>query len=168
MYGPSNFSSSFWTTKLAHVASKLPQGLTDEFLHRVFDEHPVPITGGVSLEGQTGPPDFNDPRQAYALSSIANGAVLDAIFPSKAWDEVDPIRNVGASFPPTFIVHGQDDTMVPISLSRDLFQTLQEHGIQCGMREIPEEEHTFAARMAVGSRTWELQREGFDFLQALI
>ncbi|KAF5563444.1 hypothetical protein FNAPI_2653 [Fusarium napiforme] len=167
MYGPSNFADDFWTTKLESM--KLPPGLTDSFLNKVFDEDPVPITGGVSLEGQaTGPPDFSDPRQAYALTQLANGTVLDAIFPSKDWSKVDPALNVDSSFPPTFIVHGDADTKVPIHLSRKLFEVLKQNGVECGMVEVPREEHTFAAKMEVGSVTWNLQRQGFDFLESLI
>lgn len=72
------------------------------------------------------------------------------------------------SFPPTYIVHGQADTMVPIDLSRDFLVTLKEAGVKCGMTEVPDEEHTFAAMMEVGSKTWWLQREGFDFLEGVI
>lgn len=167
MYGPCNFSDPFWTTPLPHVAAKLPPGLDDAFLNRVFDG-PVPVVGGVSLEGQApGPPDFTDPRQAYALTRIARGKVLDAIFPLKDWDKVDPLRNISKSFPPTFIVHGGSDTMVPVELSRALFERLRECGVRCGMVVVEGEEHTFAAKMKVGSRTWELQREGFDFLEKI-
>jgi hypothetical protein len=58
--------------------------------------------------------------------------------------------------------------IVPIDLSRDLFAELQKAGVKSGMREIPGEEHTFAARMQVGSQTWNMQREGFDFLESCI
>ncbi|CAG7949253.1 unnamed protein product [Penicillium nalgiovense] len=167
MYGPCNFSDGFWTTKLPHL--KVPSGLTESFMNKVFEEYPVPITGGVSLEGQsTGPPDFNDPRQAYALTRLGNGTILDAIFPSKDWDMVDPVRNIGCCFPPTFIAHGKEDSKVPIGLSRELSRRLKDHGVHCDMREIPGEDHTFAAKMQVGSQTWELQRLGFDFLESLI
>ncbi|KAF9774290.1 hypothetical protein IL306_007730 [Fusarium sp. DS 682] len=167
MYGPCSFADEFWTTKLPNM--KLPPGLTDAFINKVFDEDPVPITGGVSLEGQaTGPPNFSDPRQAYALTQLANGTVLDAIFPSKEWGKVDPALNVTSSFPPTFIVHGAADTKVPIHHSRTLFSVLKDTGVQCGMVEVPGEEHTFAAKMEVGSVTWQLQSEGFDFLESLI
>ncbi|TDZ21507.1 Non-reducing polyketide synthase ausA [Colletotrichum orbiculare MAFF 240422] len=169
MYGPSNFTDAFWTKKLPHVAARLPSGLTEEFLNRVFDEDPVPLLGGVSLEGQApGPPNFDDPRQAFAMTQIANGNVMNTIVPSHNWDEVDPIRNITPSFPPTFIVHGQADTMVSIDLSRDLYRVLQEKGVKSVLQEIPGEEHTFAAKMKVGSQTWNLQREGFDFLESLI
>ncbi|OQD98917.1 hypothetical protein PENSOL_c008G09999 [Penicillium solitum] len=167
MYGPCNFSDSFWTTKLPHL--KLPAGLSESLMNKVFEECPVPITGGVSLEGQsTGPPDFSDPRQAYILTRLANGTLLDAIFPSKDWDVVDPARNISSYFPPTFIAHGTEDSKVPIVLSRELLRILKDHGVHCGMSEIPEEDHTFAAKMQVGSRTWELQCLGFDFLESLI
>jgi acetyl esterase/lipase len=169
MYGPCNFSDPFWTSELPHVAAKLPLGLFDDFMNQVYAEKPVPIRGGVSLEGQaSGMPNFEDPRQAFALTQIARGTVLDAVYPSKEWDKVDPLRNIGPSFPPTFIVHGAEDTMVPISLSRDLYSALVNHGVSCGMREVPGEEHTFAARMEVGSSTWNIQREGFEFLEQLV
>jgi Dipeptidyl aminopeptidases/acylaminoacyl-peptidases len=138
-------------------------------MNKVFEECLVPITGGVSLEGQSiGPPDFSDPRQAYALTRLANGTLLDAIFPSKDWNKVDPARNISPYFPPTFIAHGTADSKVPIGVSRELFRILKDHGVHCGMSEIPEEDHTFAAKMQVGSRTWELQRLGFDFLESLV
>jgi acetyl esterase/lipase len=152
------------------VAAKLPQNLSPEFLNRVFAEDPVPIRGGVSLEGQASSagPNFEDPRQAFALAQIANGQVLDTIFPSRDWQKVDPILNINSHFPPTFIVHGLADTMVPISLSRALLQEMEKHHVQCQLLEIPDEEHTFAARMKVGSLTWDLQRQGIGFLGSLI
>jgi acetyl esterase/lipase len=171
MYGPCNFSHPFWTQKLPHIAAKLPPDLDQDFINQVFDSDHVPIEGGVSLEGQanpTGEPDFCNPRVAYAFTQIANGTVMDAIFPTKEWDKVDPLRNVGPRFPPTFIVHGDEDNMVPLDLSRTLFAALTEHGVHCGLRVIPGEGHTFAAKMVVGSRTWNLQQEGFDFLESLI
>jgi acetyl esterase/lipase len=152
------------------VAAKLPQNLSPEFLNRVFAETPVPIRGGVSLEGQASQagPNFDDPRQAFALTQIANGKVLGTIFPSREWQKVDPILNINSQFPPVSIVHGLADTMVPITLSRALLQELKKHNVHSQLLEIPDEEHTFAARMEVGSSTWDLQRQGFDFLRDLI
>ncbi|KAK9417294.1 putative Peptidase S9 prolyl oligopeptidase catalytic domain-containing protein [Seiridium unicorne] len=168
MYGPCNFADPFWTSPLPHMKSRLPP-LADDFISKIFDEKPVPIVGGVSLEGQaTGGPNFKDPRVAFAMTQISNGTVMDAIFPSKLWQKVDPLLNLSAKFPPTYIVHGQADTMVPLNLSKDLYAALKKEGIKCGMTEVPDEEHTFAGKMKVGSRTWDLQREGFDFLESLI
>lgn len=171
LYGPANFTHPFWTMRLPHVAEKLPPGLTAEFINQVYKEHPVPIKGGVSLEGQAesrGGPDFSDPRQAFALTQIAEGRVMQACYPLENKDPIDPLKNISPRFPPTFIVHGAEDTMVTIDLSRALFAVLKENGVECGMIEVPGENHTFAARMEVGSRTWNLQRQGFDFLQRVI
>lgn len=169
MYGPCKFEDDFWTTELAHVKAKLPVDLKETFLNRIFGESPIPITGGVSLEGQApGPPDFTDPRQAYAMTRIGRGQVLQAILPDRQYERVDPIKNISGTFPPVFIVHGAADTMVPIHLSQALLVELRNHGVRCGMVDVPDEEHTFAARMRMGSETWKLQRQGFDFLQSLV
>jgi len=167
MYGPCDFANECWTQKIAQM--KLPSHLISDFMNKVYEEDPVPIEGGVSLEGQAnGPPDFSDPRQAFALSQVANGSVMDAVYPSRKWEEVDPLLNINSGFPPTYIVHGGADTKVPKQLSQKLYQELQDFGVQCGMSEAPGEEHTFAAKMEVGSSTWDIQRRGFDFLQRLI
>lgn len=168
-YGACSFDDPFWTSPLPRIAAGLPPNLSPDFLNRVFAEDPVPIRGGISLEGQTGPagPNFDDPRQAFAMTQIANGKVADTIFPSRDWRKVDPVLNISPRFPPTFIVHGLADTMIPIELNRRLLQELRSHGVRSDMVEIPGEEHTFAAQMKVGSPTWDLQRCGFDFLESL-
>lgn len=155
--------------RLPHVEAKLPSDLSEEFLNQVFQEDPIPSRGGVSLEGQSsGRPDFNNPRVAFALTQIAKGKVMDAIFPSKDWSKIDPILNISRAFPPTFIVHGEIDDMVPMSLSQALHHELIRNGVECKMQQVPGEGHTFAGSMEVGSRTWNLQRRGFDFLENLI
>lgn len=165
MYGACNFSDPVWTTPISSM--KLPK-FSEDFLQQVYAETPVPVEGGVSLEGQaTGPPDFSDPRQAFALTQIANGKVPQTIFPSQDWKKVDPAENITPDFPPTIIVHGTADTKVPIDLSRKLYQKLKQQGVLSDMLEVPGEEHTFAAQMKVGSSTWDIQRQGFDFLESL-
>ncbi|KAK0383016.1 hypothetical protein NLU13_8932 [Sarocladium strictum] len=171
MYGACNFTDPSWTARLPHIADKLPTHLTKDFISQVYRETPVPTRGGVSLEGQANPggaPDFTDPRVGFAMTQIGNGTVLEAIMPSKEWDKVDPLRNITPSFPPTFISHGDKDNMVPMSLSEDLLRALRENGVRSEMVRVPDEGHTFAGKMQVGSRTWELQRRGFDFLESLI
>ncbi|CAI7654421.1 unnamed protein product [Penicillium pancosmium] len=178
LYGTVNFSNPLWSKPIPHVAAKLPKDLSRGFLNKIYDEIPIPTDSSVSLEGQTESgvskgPDFSKARDAFAFTQIAGGTVTSAIYPQgqtidTKFDLVDPARNVTAEFPPTYIVHGQADTMVPIDLSRDFLATLKEAGVRCGMTEVPGEEHTFAAMMEVGSKTWWLQREGFDFLEGII
>ncbi|OJJ48115.1 hypothetical protein ASPZODRAFT_61864 [Penicilliopsis zonata CBS 506.65] len=169
-YAPVNFSHPFWTSPLPHVAARLPGTLTEQFMKKVYDEFPVPSGGETSLEGQSVGPDFSRPRDAFAFTAIANGSVIDRCYPPPLDRTlIDPlVRVADGSFPPTYIVHGEADTMVPPELSRGLFATLKENGVRCGMTEVPGEEHTFAMRMVKGSATWQLQRQGFDFLEEII
>lgn len=178
LYGAVHFTDPAWRAPLPHIAKILPN-LEESLINKVYDEIPIPTDSSVSLEGQTESgiskgPDFSRPRDAFAFTQIAAGNVISAIYPDgdngsdPEYQLVDPARNVSVDFPPTYIVHGLADTMVPIELSRVLFQRLKENGVPCGMTEVPGEEHTFAMKMEVGSKTWWLQREGFDFLEKYI
>ncbi|GCB21052.1 hypothetical protein AAWM_03937 [Aspergillus awamori] len=177
-YGAVHFTHPFWTQPLPDVQRTLPP-LDPAFLQKIYDEFPVPTDSSISLEGQTElagvggkpaakGPDFSRPRDAFALTQVANGTVLQACYPDRDVREVDPVVHVGKDFPPTFIVHGDCDTKVSIDVSRELWRVLRENGVECGMVEVPGEDHTFAMGMKVGGRTWELQREGFDFLERII
>ncbi|KAJ5128362.1 hypothetical protein N7448_002080 [Penicillium atrosanguineum] len=178
LYGAVHFTHPFWRKQLPHVQAKLPPNLDSSFLNKIYNEVPVPTDSSVSLEGQSESggskgPDFSRSRDAFAFTQIASGNVLSAIYPDSetkdpTFNSVDPLQNVTSEFPPIYIVHGQADTMVPIDLSRELFAKLKKEGVKCGMTEVPDEEHTFANMMKVGSRTWWLQREGFDFLEGIV
>ncbi|KAL2824789.1 Alpha/Beta hydrolase protein [Aspergillus cavernicola] len=180
-YGPAHFTDPFWSTPLPHVQASLPSsGFEKAFLEKVYDEFPIPTTHGISLEGQSqsqgqgsNKPDFSRPRDAFALTQIANGTVLQAIYPVGEVGDIDPVVNIatkarGRGFPPTFIVHGDADWMVPVELSRKLFEVLKGAGVECGMVEVPGEGHTFAMGMEVGGATWVVQRRGFEWLEGII
>ncbi|KAL2808931.1 Alpha/Beta hydrolase protein [Aspergillus granulosus] len=171
-YGAVHFTHPFWRQPLPHVKANLPpNGFDPAFLRKVYDEYPIPTTSGISLEGQqSNRPDFSRPRDAFALTQIANGTVLDAIFPATAGqlEDIDPVARVTSEFPPTFIVHGDSDRMVPVELSRRLFEVLKEKNVNCGMVEVEGEDHTFALGMEVGGRTWLTSRKGFEWLEEVI
>lgn len=168
-YGAKNFSDPFWSQPIDKMATKFPGDVKAAFMNKVFDEKPIPTKGGVSLEGQApGPPDKSDPRQAYAMTQIAQGTLLRNCFPAMDLKKIDPVMNVTSLFPPTCIVHGDADEMVPIEMSNAMFQRLKEEDIDCDMIKVPGEPHTFVGRMKKGSQTWDLQRKGFDFLQRII
>ncbi|KAL4901769.1 hypothetical protein BDW74DRAFT_181484 [Aspergillus multicolor] len=169
-YGAVHFSHPSWRDELPHVKSRLPP-FDPEFLDKVYTEYPIPTSSGISLEGQaSNKPDFTRPRDAFAMSQIAKGKVLEAIFPERCGDikSIDPVHRVERGFPATFIVHGDSDRMVSVEVSRRLYEVLREKGVQCGFVEVEGEDHTFALGMEVGSKTWETQREGFEWLERVI
>ncbi|OJJ83952.1 uncharacterized protein ASPGLDRAFT_35958 [Aspergillus glaucus CBS 516.65] len=173
-YGAVHFTHPCWTQPIPGIQSKLPPSLTPSFLEQVYTQTPIPTSSNVSLEGQTetgqsAGPDFSRPRDAFAFTQIANGTVIQACCPDpEVRRKIDPVLNVKKGFPPTFVVHGLEDKMVSIEVSRELVRVLKEAGVECGMVEVPGEGHTFAMAMKVGGRTWGMQMEGFEFLERVI
>ncbi|KAJ4982694.1 hypothetical protein SVAN01_11810 [Stagonosporopsis vannaccii] len=166
-YGAKSFASPFWTTPLRSMPPHFHAPLPPSTTAAVRAETTVFI-GGTSLEGHAADPSHPNPalRQAFAMHTIATGAVLSAIWPCYPSDLhlIDPLLNVSSKWPPTAIVHGSHDTTIPISLSRELEGRLREEGVETGFFEVQGEGHTFAGKMAKGSQTWESQRRGFEWL----
>jgi acetyl esterase/lipase len=101
------------------------------------------------------------------MHQIATGKVINTIWPSYPSDleHIDPILNVNENWPPTAIVHGTADTTIPMRLSKELEAKLKEKGVKTAFFEVEGEPHTFVGKMVKGSKTWESQRRGFDWLE---
>jgi len=169
-YGAKDFEDPFWTSTIPPILSKLPPTPPSSFFEHLYAEKET-FQGGVSLEGQASSgPDFSDPRQAFVLQTIGHGKLFDAIWPQapKNLDLIDPILNIHKSWPPTAFVHGNADIMVPMRLSHNLEKRLKEQGIETEFFEVEGEPHTFVGKMVKGSRTWDTQRKGFDFLEEVL
>ena len=52
-----------------------------------------------------------------------------------------PLHNITASFPPTIAVHGDADSMVPISDSIALLAVLEKIGVETELVAVPGSEH---------------------------
>ena len=52
---------------------------------------------------------------------------------STAFDPFCPIRNVTGEYPPTLLLllHGNKDTDVPFEQSRQMYNVLKQHGVEC-------------------------------------
>lgn len=133
------------------------------------------LIGGVSLEGQNASassPSAPDPkiRQAFAMNAIATGNVLTTVWPSAPDNlaAIDPMLNIGSDWPPVAIVHGTADEMIPMRLSKVFEEKLKDAGVEVEFFEVEGEGHTFCGKMQKGSKTWETQRLGFDFLEKVL
>ena len=142
--------------------------LPREDIEAVYAEKAVFI-GGMSLEGQASDPNHPNPkqRQAFAMHQIATGRVVKTIWPPYPDDlgRIDPILNVSAKWPPTAIVHGTADKTIPMRLSKEFEGKLRRKGVQTAFFEVEGEPHTFVGKMVKGSKTWDTQRKGFDWLE---
>jgi acetyl esterase/lipase len=128
--------------------------------------------GGMSLEGQASDPSHPNPeqRQRFAMHQIATGKVINAIWPAYPNDtkKIDPILNVNAEWPPVAIVHGTADTTIPMRLSKAFEEELRRCGVKTEFIEVEGEPHTFVGKMTKGTKTWDTQRKGFDWLEEVL
>jgi acetyl esterase/lipase len=175
-YGAVNFKDPFWTSKLASMPV-LPPMPSDEMVTKLYAQKELFI-GGASLEGFTAaaPQNVDDvalqnARQAFSINMIGSGNIFKAIWPSApaGLEQIDPVLNVNAKWPPVGIVHGTADTTIPMSISsRPLEAQLQKFGVQHTFIPVPGQQHTFAGMMVKGSETWNIQRTGFDWIEKIL
>lgn len=63
-----------------------------------------------------------------------------------------PITHVAAGFPPTLLIHGDADELVPVEASLRLHAALREAGVPVELHVYPEQPHAFDARPEFGRR----------------
>ncbi|KIL87889.1 hypothetical protein FAVG1_08770 [Fusarium avenaceum] len=176
-YGPKCYDDAAWQQPIPALASKLPPPPPPSAFAPLFEEKEI-FVGGVSLEGQSsqrspltaGDPNRNTLRTAFTMKAIADGRVLQTIWPKfpEHLDLIDPALNVSSNWPPTAVVHGDADVMVPIQLSARFAALLEEEGVHHEMITVVGEPHTFLGKMEKGSATWETQLKGFKFLERVL
>ena len=54
-----------------------------------------------------------------------------------------PQYNVNSSWPPTYLLHGEDDTAVLVDESKNMHQLLKEAGVDTTLKHIPGQDHYF-------------------------
>ena len=169
-YGAQNFGDPFWAQPLAELVGRVP---------RVSQSDITRLHKDVTTYATSATPEGSDPkadapseniRQAFYLNLLADGRLIQELWPHtpKDLDRIDPFLNVNKAWPPVAIVHGTNDTTVPISLSRALETKLISSGVENEFIVVPGEAHNFAARLVKGSETWFLQRKGFEFLEKVV
>lgn len=65
-------------------------------------------------------------------------------------DEVSPLRNVTPAFPPTKLIHGSGDDVVPVSASFRMYEELVAHGVPTDLHVYAEQPHAFDANPPFG------------------
>ncbi|KAI3393412.1 hypothetical protein diail_4307, partial [Diaporthe ilicicola] len=156
---------SRWFTNVERMV-KLPD-MEPGFMEQVYHEEPVPVEGGVRLNGEWCPlriikePWLNH-RSAFMYAQMAKGRLLNVCYPKGVetgdFRPIDPYLNVADDFPATCIAQGTADTFVPVEAPQDFVSKLQDFGVRSQLIEIPGAGHMFTATMKPGDRTYELQK----------
>ncbi|KAI8934946.1 hypothetical protein NX059_008613 [Plenodomus lindquistii] len=171
-YGAKHYTHPFWTSPLPSMPPHFSNPIPPSDIALLKSEKTT-LIGGVSLEGQA-PPSTPDPnaqtRQAFTMHAIATGTMISTVWPAypSRLEEIDPMMNVSSTWPPVGIVHGVEDVMVPMAISKAFAEKLKEKGGEVEFFEVEGEGHTFCGKMVKGSKTWESQRRGFDWLEGVV
>ena len=133
-----------------HLASTL----STQYNHEV--ERPKDVVDGLSAR-----PDFS--ILAYPVITFQDGAVHGGSRKNLIGDNASTELknrfsgelNVNAETPPTFLVHAQDDTGVPIENSLLYYTALHKHGVKASLHIYPAGGHGFAFGLGKGAvETW--------------
>ncbi len=125
--------------------------------------------GHEAFEGEGGHPDVPTdvaavvaiypptrlPRVPTQMFAAADGPALDpggGDRDDEAAHQASPTSHVTGSFPPTLLIHGDADEVVPVEASLVMHRTLREAGVPVELHLYPEQPHAFDAQPEFGRR----------------
>ena len=82
--------------------------------------------------------------QTGRIDDVLRQVGLDPEKEPKAFERYCPVRNVGAKYPPTLLVHGTKDTDVPYALSEMMAKELDSKGIEHELITVKDAGHGLA------------------------
>lgn len=97
----------------------------------------------------------------YPPTLLAHGTVARGAVPALALSDsadaalaahASPMTYLGSHFPPTMLIHGTGDELVPVAASELMYEALTAAGVPCELHIYPEQPHAFDADPAFGRR----------------
>jgi acetyl esterase/lipase len=79
-----------------------------------------------------------------------------------------PITHVAARHPPTLLIHGEDDRVVPVAQSRAFHAALEARGVRSRLIVVPGVDHSFIGKSAASTRAASLEAlaQTLEFIDA--
>lgn len=119
--------------------------------------------GMADFEGEGGNPDEPTDVTAaigvYAPTLFSHGeqrrgaitlAALVEVGSAEAASAASPLNHVSPAFPPTLLIHGTDDELVPVHASLVMYEALADAGVPAELHLYAEQLHAFDATPAFG------------------
>ena len=105
-------------------------------------------------------PVFSD--EAKKMATWYTGATPEEN--AKVYDEITPANFITNAAPPTFIMVGEHDTLVPPQATYDLASSLESAGIKCKLVKVPFANHTMDVPVGntVCQAYWQLAHKWFE------
>jgi acetyl esterase/lipase len=79
-------------------------------------------------------------RSANTLVDLLGGSPAEV---PQMYDLASPVHHAGAGCPPTLLIHGEHDMLVPVEPTRALHRKLLDAGVPVVYLELPQTEHAF-------------------------
>lgn len=112
-------------------------------------------------------PDFSNYRVAWMFNAIKAGNHLTTVVADGNFARVDPATLFSdTSFPPTYFVHGTEDTLVDAKASKKAHDELKSHGVESELVLVEGAGHGFDAKLVPGDQTSVIIDKALDFLKS--
>lgn len=124
----------------------------------------VPFYGVYDMTGTRSWPK----RSGHGIQRMLERAVMKTSFAEHpaVFEEASPVGWVRPDAPPFFIVHGSNDTLVPVEVARDFFGALGAVSTSpVAYAEVPGAQHAF--EVLVSERAWHSTAGAVAFLEAM-
>lgn len=158
------FGMKYLQDPIFHTAAPTKPAFDQQFIDQVHKDVPPP-TSGPSPMGPNGP-DFSNYRVAWMFNAIKAGNHLTTVVADGNFGRVDPASLFSnASFPPTYFVHGTDDTLVDAKVSKQAYDELKSHGVETELVLVEGAGHGFDAKLVPGDQTSAVIDKALDFLK---
>lgn len=83
---------------------------------------------------------------------VTTRAAAEGSDPRRAARQASPVTHVVAGFPPTMLIHGDADQVVPVEASLKMHRLLRQAGVPVELHVYPEQPHAFDAHPDFGRR----------------
>jgi pimeloyl-ACP methyl ester carboxylesterase len=106
--------------------------------------------------------DVHSPRVGWYLQNAKEGTLWSTILPDSTRQMADPFEN--KTTVPTFIIHGDTDMIIPISISRQMIEKLKSWGVECGFVEAEGQSNGFDVLVEEIEPEWKYILPGLQFI----
>ncbi|KAF2083742.1 alpha/beta-hydrolase [Saccharata proteae CBS 121410] len=150
-YGTKYFSDPCWLRPVPPFSSLTSIPPIPESFHT----SPVALTAPPVFLLNTKEPNFSDPRTTYVISGLKSGTLLTDAIKDCNIEKIEPTRGLGAGFPPTYFMHGDQDEMCPLELSERAASELGGKGGRANLRSVGGVGHGFDVGIGPGEELFD-------------
>lgn len=129
-----------------HLSGLLALSANDPDYQPGFEDVDTSVQGCVPFYGIFDFTNSREQRRHPGLDQLLTERVLKAsrYENPELWEKSSPLFRASPEAPPTLIIHGEADTLAPVTESRELFTELQKYPeVKVGMAELSDAQHAF-------------------------